>query len=155
VDCLFGEWGVTRDNRAGRCRFEQGMEERKAQETQQKEDSWKQLRRGWFLGEESFRQELLALIREEQAEHHYGEELAESVEQQAEQLISQMLRAIGWSEQELVKHRKGDKAKLKMAAKLRTHTTISWKWIAEKLHMGHWRSAANAVRLHLPTGQGA
>jgi hypothetical protein len=34
-----------------------------------------------------------------------------------------------------------------MAAKLRSRTTVSWKWIAEKLRMGHWRSAANAVRL--------
>jgi hypothetical protein len=37
----------------------------------------------------------------------------------------------------------------KVAAKIRKQTTVGWKWIAEKLHMGHWRSAANAVRLHL------
>ena len=90
---------------------------------------------------------MLELMGEEQAEHHYGEELAESLERQAEQLIGEMLETLGWAEEELAKRRKGDKEKVRMAAKLRSRTTVSWKWIAEKLRMGHWRSAAKAVRL--------
>jgi ATP-dependent protease ClpP protease subunit len=70
-----------------------------------------------------------------------------SVEQQAETMLSQMLQALSWTEQELSERRKGDKEKVRMASKLRSQTTVSWKWIAEKLRMGHWRSAANAVRL--------
>ena len=45
--------------------------------------------------------------------------------------------------------RKGDKGKVKLARQLRAETTISWRWIAGRLQMGHWRSAANAVRLRL------
>jgi BarA-like signal transduction histidine kinase len=37
--------------------------------------------------------------------------------------------------------------KVQMARQLREETTVNWKWIAERLKMGHWRSAANAVRL--------
>ena len=25
-------------------------------------------------------------------------------------------------------------------------TTMTWSWIAERLHMGHWRTPANAAR---------
>jgi hypothetical protein len=37
--------------------------------------------------------------------------------------------------------------KARLTLRLRTETTMSWKWIATRLAMGHWRSAANAVRL--------
>jgi hypothetical protein len=33
-----------------------------------------------------------------------------------------------------------------MAVKLRSETAMNWPWIAERLAMGHWRTAANAVR---------
>jgi hypothetical protein len=40
-----------------------------------------------------------------------------------------------------------------MAAALRAGTTMTWSWIAKKLDMGHWRTAANAVRLLTPTSK--
>jgi hypothetical protein len=43
--------------------------------------------------------------------------------------------------------RKGDGVKVGLARRLRRETTLGWHWIAMRLHMGHWRSAANAVRL--------
>jgi hypothetical protein len=30
--------------------------------------------------------------------------------------------------------------------RLRAETTMTWGWIARRLEMGHWRTAANAVR---------
>jgi hypothetical protein len=102
----------------------------------------------WCWGEKTFREELLELIELERTEQHYGEELIESMEQEAQRLIAQMLKATGWTEKDLGQHRKGDPKKVRIAAKLRKQTTVGWKWIAEKLHMGHWRSAVNAVRLH-------
>jgi hypothetical protein len=64
--------------------------------------------------------------------------------------MQQMLAQAGWKEQDLTKHRKGDPVKVKIAIQLRAGTTMSWKWIAEELRMGHWRSVANAVRLARP-----
>ena len=46
---------------------------------------------------------------------------------------------------ELQQRRKGDKVKASMAKELRKETTMTWAWIALRLHMGHWRAAANAV----------
>ena len=77
---------------------------------------------------------------------HHGEELNESDEQKAERLVGQMLRAGGWTEEELKHRPKGDIKKARMAARLRTETAMTWLWIAKRLEMGHWRTAANAVR---------
>ena len=55
------------------------MEERKAQEMEQEDSAWKQLRRGWCWGEAAFREELLGLIEQERSEHHYGEEIVATV----------------------------------------------------------------------------
>jgi hypothetical protein len=86
------------------------------------------------------------MIGEQQGRQHHGEELRESDEQKAQRLLAEMLRKAGWGEQELKRRRKGDGKKAAMAARLRTETTMTWEWIAQRLSMGHWRTAANAVR---------
>jgi hypothetical protein len=53
---------------------------------------------------------------------------------------------IRWSEADWKRRRKGDRKKARMAAKLRCETAMTWQWIAERLGMGHWRTASNAVR---------
>jgi len=147
VDRLLGEWQVKEDNAAGRRLLERGMEQRKELEMSKATDDWKKLRRGWCWGPKGFREELLELIAEKQGQQHHGEELRESDEQKAERSAAEMLRKAGWSEPELKDRPKGDKKKAQMAARLRKETTMSWPWIAKRLEMGHWRTAANAVRI--------
>ena len=145
VGRLPGEWRIRQDNPAGRRQFEQGMEERKAQEQRLESEDWKGLRRGWCFGQKSFRSQLLELIGQNQTEHHYGEEVRESAVEKAERLTKQLLEKARWTEADLEKHRKGQEVKVRMAGRLRAETTATWKWIATRLKMGHWRSAANAV----------
>ena len=71
VDRLLGEAGIPRDTPAGRRQFALRMEERRGQE---RGADWKAIRRGWCLGEERFRKELLAQMTEKMGEHHYGQE---------------------------------------------------------------------------------
>jgi REP element-mobilizing transposase RayT len=149
VDRLLGEWGVKADNAAGRQQLEQGMEQRKELEWSKENADWKRLRRGWCWGSKGFREELLEWIGQKQGGQHHGEELWESDEQKAERLVGEMLRAAGWTEKELRDRRKGDKRKVRMAERLREETAMSWNWIAKRLVMGHWRTAANAVRAGL------
>jgi len=149
VDRLLGEWGVKEDNASGRRQLEQSMEQRKELEWRQETADWQRLRRGWCWGAKSFREEMLELIGEQQGGQHHGEELQESDEQQAERLVGELLRAAGWTEKELRERRKGDKRKVRMTGRLRAETTMSWHWIAQRLAMGHWRTAANAVRAGL------
>ena len=58
----------------------------------------------------------------------------------------QILKDAEWTEEDLAGARKGDAVKVTIARRLRRDTTAGWKWIAVRLKMGHWRSAANAVR---------
>jgi len=147
VDRVLGEWQVAADTATGRRQLERTMEERKGEEMRQEASEWKKLRRGWCWGPKGFREELLELIGEKRAQQHYGEELKESDEQKARRLLAEMLGKAGWPAGELSHRRKADPQKARLAARLRAETPMTWSWIAKELEMGHWRTAANAVRL--------
>jgi hypothetical protein len=48
------------------------------------------------------------------------------------------MKRLGWKEADLARTRKGHPAKVKLASQLRQQTTVTIKWIAERLQMGHW-----------------
>ena len=70
VDRLQGEWGIPKDSPAGRRRFGEVMEQRRRQESPEAE--WKAIERGWCLGDEEFRAELLAQVRDPVCQSHAG-----------------------------------------------------------------------------------
>jgi len=146
VDRLLGEWGIRCSDARARRQFARCMEQRREQELTKENLDWARLRRGWCWGPEDFREELLGRIQEMKGPCHHGEELRESDEQKARRLIQGMLAEAGWQESDLEERAKGDTTKARMAARLRTETTMTWGWIAKELSMGHWRTAANAVR---------
>ncbi len=74
VDRLLGEHGIGTDTPGGRREFEPRMESRRAQETD--EDEWACVRRGWCLGSEGFRQELVERMEGRLGDHHPGRSLA-------------------------------------------------------------------------------
>jgi len=133
VDRVFGEMGIPKDSAAGRRRFEEGMEERRADE---RSEQWKTIRRGWCLGEAQFRKELLEQVHEAAGANHYGEEIGQSAEQTALRIIAEGLAKLGWEEADLGRRRKGDPVKVRIARRLRRETTVSKRWIAQKLEMG-------------------
>jgi putative transposase len=133
VDRLLGEWGIPKDSPAGRQRLEQVLEERRGAE---EGEEFKPIRRGWCLGEETFRQELLAQMSERIGAEHYGEERTEAVEAMAEQIVAEELKGRRWNEADLKTRIKGDSTKVALAARLRAETTMTVVWIAERLGMG-------------------
>jgi putative transposase len=142
ADRLLGEWRIPKDSPAGRKQFALGMEERRRQENPQTD--WKPLERGWCLGEESFKAELLAQMRERRGDH-YGAELREADELHAEKLLRKELQRRGWTEAELSRRRKGDPGKVDLAWRLRQESTMTLKWIAQRLHMGAWTHVSNCL----------
>ena len=133
VDRLLGAWGIPEDNPAGRQRLEQALEERRGTE---EGEEFKPIRRGWCLGEEKFREELLTQMSERMGAEHYGEERAETAEALAELIIAEELKRGRWQEAELRTRPKGDSLKVALAARLRAETTMTVGWIAERLAMG-------------------
>lgn len=133
ADRLLGEWAIPRDSPAGRRRLELGLEGRRAAE---QDEELKPIRRGWCLGDEAFRKELLALMSKRMGTEHYGQERMETAEAKAEQIIAEELKRLKWTEAILKTRRKGDPAKVAIATRLRKETTRTVGWIAERLAMG-------------------
>jgi len=139
VDRLLGEHGITQDTPAGRREFERRMEVRRAQETDGSE--WAAVRRGWCLGGEQFRQQMLDRIAGRLGEHHSGELRRESAELKAERIVAEELQRLRWTEADLERRHKSDPEKLALAARLRGETTLTMKWIATRLQLGTRNSA--------------
>ena len=121
VDRLLGARGIPEDNPAGRQRLEQALEERRGLA---EGEEFKPIRRGWCLGEEKFREELLTQMSERMGAERYGEERAEE------------LKLGRWQEADLKTRPKGDSVKVALAARLRAETTMTVGWIADHMAMG-------------------
>ena len=65
--------------------------------------------------------------------------------QKAERIVREEVERLGWREEELWVRRKGHRAKVLLARRLRQETTMSLKWIAERLHMGSWTYVSNLL----------
>jgi len=133
VDRLLGDWGIPQDSSAGREQFALRLETRRQAETQPDFDPYK---RGWCLGSEEFRQELLAQVSELAGPEHRGREIQESATAKAEGILREELQGLAWSGDQLQLRRKGDPQKVRIAVRLRRETTMTLAWIAEQLQMG-------------------
>ena len=143
VDRLLGEMRIPKDSAAGRRECERQMEARRQVDDA---EGLKVVRRGWSLGDEEFRQELLEQMSGKIGHQHGGREKKESAEQRAQKIVGEELKRRGWDRKELKRRKKGDRAKAELAGRLRRETTMGWKWIASCLRMGAAGYAAACVR---------
>ena len=149
ADRVLGEAGIPKDSPAGRREFGKRMELRRWEGD---EEMYRQIRRGWVLGSEEFRKELIDAMTERNGERVSGEELLESEQQRAERIVLAELRKLNWTGRDLQRMRKGDARKVRIAKRLREETTMTWAWITTRLHTGVWRHLANRLRaLRSPT----
>ena len=133
VDRLLGEYHVPQDSAAGRRHLELQVELRRTAEA---ETDYRRVRRGWCLGNEVFRKELLGQMADRIGQEHYGEERLESETEQAEGLVAAGLKKARWTEADLKSQRKGHPVKVRLAQLLRAQTTLTVGRIADRLHMG-------------------
>jgi hypothetical protein len=130
---LLGEWGIPKDSETGRRVFAERMEWRRGEDLH---GEFKRVERGWCLGGEEFRQELLEQVDTPPGPSHFGEAVQEAEAVQAERLVIEGLKRMGWSEADLRARRKGEPKKVELARQLRSQTTMPLAWIAERLNMG-------------------
>jgi len=133
VDRVLGENGIPRDSLAGRREFLRILEMRRGQEANA---AYAGIRRGWCLGDEAFRRELLEQVSTKAGPQHHGAELVEADGMKAERIVAEELKQQHWSEPDLANRRKGDPQKVVIAARLRRETTMTVAWIASRLRMG-------------------
>ena len=63
-------------------------------------------------------------------------------------MVREGLKRLAWKEADLETRRKGDKEKLKLAVRLRAETTVTLKWIAERLRMVTWTHLNHLLYRH-------
>ena len=148
VDRVLGEWGIRRDNVAGRREFGDLMEVRRRVEGHADEKLWSGIRRGWRFGAEDFLERLVEAGVAENAnrEIHEGDAVAETMEEKARCVIAEFLVKRKAELEELRARRKGDPLKIELAAELRKQTAMSMGWIAKELNAGAPKSVWNAMR---------
>ena len=142
-DRLFGEHGLTKESRRCRLEFARRMEQRCLEPN---DPNAEQIRRGWSFGAEDFIARLLDRIPVSVCEHHHSRERSETDVQKAEAIISARLKKLGWEKADLGAQRKSDPRKVALAKALRSETTMSLKWIAQRLEMGSWTHVSNLLR---------
>jgi hypothetical protein len=123
------------------------MEQRRFEETDP--EAFKALRRGWFVGSESFRKEAVGRMEGSLGGHHAGELHEEVARAKAERIVAEELERLGWQEGDLVRRRKNDPAKLELAARLRRETTLPLRAIAERAGLGSSKSANAKLHQHM------
>lgn len=105
-----------------------------------------QIRRGWYIGSQSFRERLdCFLTGRTQNDNYRGQQRREHGTAAAEQLIQKALAMLGWNESDIKSAKSVSIEKQAVAWLVKTHTTASLIWIAARLHMGHRTNCSRAI----------
>ena len=121
------------------------------------EKAMKALRRGWYLGEATFGDRLLDMLKKPAARRVRASNASKAHgEAEAGRLAGEALTQLGLpaDPKELANLRKGDGRKVLVASLLRQRTTAGNPWIAQRLAMGHSGSVSrlvSAAAKHPPT----
>ncbi len=105
----------------------------------QKSDSeWKQIQRGWYYGNPTFRRFLVRCLKQlpGKRESYSGEAAHKHDEHEAENLLKQALEHFGTTLTEIQARKHIDSEKCLIAWLIRRRTTVPNQWICQKLKMG-------------------
>ena len=120
--------------------------EREPGNEQAVKNSYRQLRRGWYVGDELFRDKLLNYLPEEGAgDNLRGEQRRDHGEAKAEDLILRATKAFGIDESELLSMKSARLEKQAVAWLIKSRTVMTGVWVAERLTMGHPINVSRAV----------
>jgi len=154
VDRVLGNMGL-KDDRNGREAYGRYMQElvrglRTKKGRELYSGLWKDIRWGWYVGDESFESEMLARVKAavegRQRGSYSGDEMARHDEGEAERLVKKGLKILGVEESRLVVMRKGSAEKKVLAWLVTRRAMVSSHWIAERLKMGVAANVGKYVR---------
>ena len=104
----------------------------------------KQLKRGWYVGGESFKKWLADQL-PKQSDNLRGSQRAAHDELEAERLLADALRVLCLSEEELLLLKNTRAEKRAVVWLLKKHTTVEVAWLSRRLGMGHRTNASRAI----------
>lgn len=139
---VLGELGLE-DTAEGRRRYAERMRQRALDEWAEKNAvENERLRRGWCLGQASFRERMLSLLEKTGEKFSKAKSVDGAVRQnhgenEARRLLGEALAHFRIGPDDLVKLKRNDPRKLAIARLIRNRTSVPNKWIAEELSLGH------------------
>ncbi len=145
VDRVLGSLGYE-DTKSGRLGYQdyisRRMEEISCSENPWEADlQWKQIRRGWYLGEKDFRDELIdrlgKVVSGHRRDSYVGPDIRLHDEREAEIWVEEGLKKFGLLAEDLKVLRKGDARKKVIAWLVRRKTSVKNEWISNRLYMGN------------------
>jgi putative transposase len=111
---------------------------------------WRGIRRGWFLGDESFRKQLLerldGVMSGKQRDSFSGEQALGHDEVEAERLVVLGMKVLKLGEDDLELLRKNCAEKYAIAWLVRRHTCVKNQWIKDRLRMGKATNFATFIK---------
>ncbi len=111
---------------------------------------WKAIRRGWYLGSESFGERMLDRVKgalsKGRASSFSGEAKRQHGEAEAERLLALGLTALQLQPGELAGQAKATPEKQALAWWLCQHTTVTRRWVSQRVAMGDESRVTQAIR---------
>jgi REP element-mobilizing transposase RayT len=154
VERVLGAYDLA-DDRRGRLEYRRFMEEQVAgivsgDDCAEADQDRSRIRRGWYLGSESFVDSLLDRldgIRSAKASGSLaGDAVDEHEERQAERLLEIGMMRLSLSSESLGVLAKGASEKRVLAWYVRSRTTVSNAWLAQRLSCGHPGNISGYIR---------
>ena len=113
-------------------------------------EQWKALRRGWYVGGESFAEHLQARLEKalqgRKRESHSGLAKAAHDEAAGERSLEKVMKMWGLDKDALHDLPKGSPEKVALAWWLRENTAVTLRWVSARLAMGHSTRVTQAIR---------
>lgn len=125
------------------------------------DEAMRELRRGWYLGSDRFRDKLMNLL--DEATHQIikkgsvaGAVVKAHKESDAERLITRISEKLSYAvdKDSLEKERKGAWQKCLLAAFVKKHCQVSNQWLANRLAMGHPAGMSKVTRMYQDSEEG-
>ena len=144
VQRTLGNLGLS-DDRSGRDRYRRMMQKRILELSESEtrwniDERWSKIRRGWCLGGEDFREEMVkaldGVMKEKRRDSFAGTESRKHDVLEAGRLLERGLLRVGVDSEELTSLKKSDPRKMVVAWLIRRNTAVRNEWISEQLHMG-------------------
>jgi len=143
------------DGSAGRHRYRQYMQKRVRELSLSNNPSecdpvWAEIRKGWFLGDETFRAQLMdrmdGVMKGKRRSSFSGEQVRGHDLIEAERLVKTGLKVLGLSEDDLNKLLKNCPQKYAVAWLVRRNTCVENRWIKDRLQMGQATNFATFLK---------
>ena len=144
-------FGLTEEKRRGYEAYLEGrvLELGNKSRRRELEEQWQSLRRGWYLGEDTFLDKLKSWLEKaasgrKRHSHSGGARRAHDAVA-AERLVVSGMAELGLADKQLAELPRNAREKVVLAWWVRKRTTVPLQWVSQRLQMGHYSSVAQAV----------